>query len=296
MLEIVLTALMVAVLAAAGFVLLGWLWRQIAVRYRRRTPFADQMIYPAGERFRGSLRRADKLLGLYLGAVAVAVVVFGLLFAGLSWRGPDPIGDPAPVWLLVAIGVLCAAAVGGAGYHVWHLWKERRKNQLAMDADIAVGNALKRTAARGGCVFHHVATGQSVIDHVVVAPYGAFVVNVAMKTPLGGEAEFSRTQLKFNGVTDNHPLGDAVRKSKWLSKRLAKVVGHPVKVRSVIVVPGWRVKSQGTENHLVVNERNVAMISGWTQEDAYLMEEEVAHIAQHLSRQCRDTGVRPPKK
>lgn len=296
MLQIVLTALMLAVVAAGAFVLFGWLWRQITSRYRRRTPFAEQMIYPAGERFRGKLRAANEMLGLYLGALAVLVVVFGLFVAGLAWRMPEPLGDSPPLWALILIGVLCAAAFGAAGYHVWRLWRERGRCQLAMDADIAVGNALKRTAARGGCVFHHVAAGQSVIDHVVVAPYGVFVINVAMKTPLGGQAEFSKTQLKFDGVPDNHPLGDAVRKSKWLSQRLAKVVGHPVKVRSVIVVPGWRVRSRGTESHLVVNERNVAMISGWTQEDAYLMEEEVAHIAQHLSRQCRDTGVRPPKQ
>lgn len=289
----ILSALSVAVVVAAVFFGLGRLWQSLAARWRRRTPFAEQMIYPAGERFRRPLSRTRDLTTLYLAALAVTAVVFVTVYL----LAPPALGRNLPDWTLLLMSPFLLVAVGGCAYQGWQLLRRRRRYQLAYDADVAVGNALRLAAVRGGCVFHHVPAAQgAAIDHVIVAPHGVFAVNVTVHEGIGGRVEFRNKQLRFDGTPDNRPLADALRKAKWLSDSLSRAVGHPIKARAVLVVPGWEVQSQGGKECLIVNERNIAMISGWTRPDAYLMEDEVDRIAEYLSKYCRDANVRQPKR
>lgn len=289
----ILSALSVAVVVAAVFFGLGRLWQYLASRWRRRTPFAERMLYPAGERFRRPLTRTRDLTTLYLAALAVAAVVFVTVYL----LAPPALGRDLPDWTLFLMSVFLLLAAGGCAYQGWQLLHRRRRYQLAHDADVAVGNALERAAIRGGCVFHYVPAGKgAVIDHVIVAPHGVFAVNVTVREGLGGRVELRNRQLHFNGTPDNRPVNNAVRKAKWLGDELSRAVGNPIKARSVLVVPGWEIQSPGGKECLIVNERNIAMIFGWTRPDAYLMEDEIDRIAEYLSKSCRDANVRPPKR
>ena len=71
-----------------------------------------------------------------------------------------------------------------------------------------------------------------------------------------------------------------------LSKELSKVIGHPIRVRSVIAVPGWNVAATDTDKHLLVNEKTVVMLAGWTDPDTYLMDDDVAQIHDYLAARC----------
>ena len=78
-----------------------------------------------------------------------------------------------------------------------------------------------------------------------------------------------------------------------LSKELSKVLGRPIRVRSVIAVPGWNVASTDNGKHLLVNEKTVVMLTGWTDPDTYLMDDDVARIHDHLAARCVNAKQTP---
>ena len=65
------------------------------------------------------------------------------------------------------------------------------------------------------------------------------------------------------------------------------MLGHKVRVRSVIAVPGWDIGEQASENHLLVNERTIPMLRGWRDQSDYLMNEDVDALQKELTARCR---------
>ena len=60
-----------------------------------------------------------------------------------------------------------------------------------------------------------------------------------------------------------------------LEREFRRLLDHRVRVRSVVAVPGWDIDTQGSEEHLLVNERNLPMLSGWKDQADYLLNEDV---------------------
>ena len=75
-------------------------------------------------------------------------------------------------------------------------------------------------------------------------------------------------------------------KSEQLAREIRKVTGHEIRVRSVIAIPGWEIESQQSSDFLVVNERNLAMLTGWKDQKDYLMNEDVEAIHKLLTERC----------
>jgi len=118
----------------------------------------------------------------------------------------------------------------------------------------------------------------------VVGLHGVYLVDVIARRPgrdnrarLAGEAvSFAPGKVSVN-------ISGSANKAKHLAKSLGKVVGHPVRVRPVIAVPGWEIESQSSDRFLLVNERSVGMLRGWRSESDYLMNEDVEAIHAHLA-------------
>ena len=64
------------------------------------------------------------------------------------------------------------------------------------------------------------------------------------------------------------------------------MLGHKIRIRSVIALPGWDIGEQSTERHLLVNERTIAMLRGWKDQSDYLMNEDVDALQKELSLRC----------
>ena len=64
------------------------------------------------------------------------------------------------------------------------------------------------------------------------------------------------------------------------------MLGHKVRVRSVIAIPGWEIESQVSDDYLVVNERNLVMLGGWKDQKDFLMNEDVAEIQKLMTNRC----------
>ena len=80
---------------------------------------------------------------------------------------------------------------------------------------------------------------------------------------------------------------DVTASAERLEKEICKLLGHKIRVRSVIAVPGWNIGEQASERHLLVNERTIAMLRGWKDQSDYLMNEDVDALQKELTARCQ---------
>ena len=116
--------------------------------------------------------------------------------------------------------------------------------------------------------------------------HGVYAISViARKPPKDNRVRLKDDQLVFARQAAI-PVGRSGEKSAHLSRELRKLTGNEIRVRSVIAVPGWEIDSQASAEYLVVNERNIAMLTGWRNPKDYLLDEDVESIQQMLTERC----------
>jgi len=281
-----------AVSLAATFVFLAVAKTGLVVtrRSRRRSAFAGAILLEAGHRFRQQMTSVDATTSVHL----TAALMFLIVFLTVSFiRAPAP-AMAVPSWAWVVGAIVVASGVSFIPYSVVRLLHQRARLVYVRDAHIAVGHALHGTSMRGSRVFHEVTVGRVVIDHVVVGSSGVYAVNVVVRTRrramFAREARYASLDndgLDFDGAKDTAAVASSLRKAGQLSAMLSKVTTEPVKARSVIAVPGWRVGGPSQDHILLVNEKNLVMLTGWTSKESYLMDEDVEQIIKYLSNRCR---------
>lgn len=279
------------VLAGVVFWGVGRLALLVANFLPARPAFADDLLANAGNIERLQHRALGRALAVLLAALLVAVIVTVLCWLLLRDRAAPEVAD----WLWILSLVLSVVVLGAAIFFVVQLLSARRRLQFTWAAKTAVGNILKRLNLAGNAVFHNVAVENTAIDHVVVGRKGVFALNVvarrAPKEVDGNKpgAELKNGKLWLAGNVEALPVGDAARNMTLLSGALSKLVGHRVPVRSVLVVPGWHTLPNGEGNHLVLSEKNLAMLTSWNTPDAHLMDEDCATIHAFLYKASRAT-------
>lgn len=280
-------ALAIALAGSLLFMAAGHAWMVVGGKLRRRNPFAEQIVHEAGHRVRESLQELDRRYFLFLASLLVYVLLLVVAFGLLSTPLPFPFELPAWGWLTISAVALVASLF--LPFQVIRLKRARSRLAFRRTANIAVGHALQRIASRGYNVYHDVRVGNQVIDNVVIGAKGAYAVNVFV---LGGARKktgivrLNDSSLVFGNVKTSAPVGVSVNRVSGLSKELSKVIGHPIRVRSVIALPGWNVAATDTESHLLVNEKTVVMLTGWTDPDTYLMDDDVEQIHSYLAARC----------
>lgn len=278
-------ALAIALVGSFIFLAVGRAWLAAGARLQRRNPFAEQTLFEPGHRIRQRLLSLDRKYFLYLASILVYVLLLAVAFVLPS----EPLPFGLPQWAWLALAVVAAAASLVLPFQALKLKRARSRMAFKRTANIAVGHALQRIASRGYNIYHDVRVGSHVIDNVVIGAKGAYAVNVFVldkKRNKNGTVRLHDSSLVFGNAKTSGPVGISVNRSSGLSKELSKVIGHPVRVRSVIAVPGWNVAATDTDTHLVVNEKTVVMLTGWTDPDTYLMDDDVTQIHDHLSARC----------
>lgn len=279
------SALALALVASIAFVATSKAWNSTSVRLRRRSPFSEHIFYEAGHRIRQQLRTLDTRYFVYLGASLVFMLV--LIAVWLINEHPPIVELPAWAWLVISVVLLVVSLF--LPFQVVKLKRARSKLAYLSAANMAVGHALQKIASRGNHVFHNVRSGNQYNDNVVVGPKGVYAVNVFVydrPRGKGGTIRFDDSSLVLGNSKTTQPVSIALKRVGELGRELSKVTGRPIRVRSVIAVPGWNVTSSSTDQHLLVNEKTVVMLTGWTDPNTYLMDEDVEKINEHLSRQC----------
>jgi len=273
----------VAIAGTVIFVFIARSWQTLARVFGAHPSFPDSIMREAAQRLRDELDRLSRTQATYLCAGLIFVLLFviahtfdaGSLFAGY------------PEWQLrLLLGFLVFAALLAA----WRLvrtilaWRTLR---FMRDASIAVGHQLNRLDSQHGRVYHDVETSTGIVDHVLVGQGGIYAVNVvARRNRRAGSVRLDANELVFADSDDTVSIVDIASRTSRLERELRPFAGAKLRVRSVIAVPGWDIDAQHDDRHLIVNERTLPMLTGWKDQDDYLMNEDVESVQAQLTERC----------
>jgi len=274
----------VALTSTILFLVVAKSWSALSRSVGSTPSFAESIMHEAAQRFRDELERLSNAQAIYLSGTLVFLVLFA---ASYVLKAQDLFAG-YPEWQLwLQIGFLTLAAVFAA----WRLGSTvlaRRNVKFVRDANVAVGHQLQQISVGANRVFHDVATSAGVVDHVLVGQRGIYAVNVVARR--GGKnrsAVLNGEHLSFSNSDATTPIVEITASTARLQKEICKLLGHKIRVRSVIAVPGWDIGKQCNEQHLLVNERTITILRGWRDQSDYLMNEDVDLLQKELTSRCR---------
>ena len=229
-----------AFLLALGGAVLGLIhWKD----RKKRLPFTQKILRPPGESLRLRLIELDeklneRLIQLFLWAYSP------LVMAGLvALQGVRP---STGVW--IAIVAIAAIASIWSAYRLWKVINLRRRIRLGFEGERHVGETLNQLMLVGYRVFHDFLITDKPrsirnIDHVVIGPNGVFAVETKTRRKVKGENGAKVTvlenALQYPWGLDQRDLTQAQEDAAWLAEWLSKMSSEPIKVGSILVLPGW---------------------------------------------------------
>ena len=197
------------------------------------------------------------------------------------------------------------------------LWKKLKflRNELinyrlGFDGERYVASELAPLAAKGYHTFHDFiydmnGGGEETnfnIDHIVVGPEGVFLIETkakrkSLKAPkndlanheisVEGDTE-ANVILRFaDDTTTDEPIKQALRQAKSLETWIKKS-NIELKVRPVLVYPGWYIKSKHGSLSSVQSAKNIATNLPKLGIDRKLSSDEIAQIAARIEDKCRN--------
>ena len=273
----------IALASTILFLLIVRSWQVIAHSTVATTRFPNSIMRESAQRYRDELERLGRQQSIYL----IATLVFSVIFAITYLFPPQGMFDDLPRWQLILVLVLFAAAAIYTPYRLIRIVLAKRHLSFVRDANMATGHALQKLNDNQNRLFHEVPTGAGVIDHVVVGRHGIYAVNVIVRKP-GKDNGVSLRGDKLTFAPGDVAMSVArvgVKVEKF-AKEIGKLLKHNVRVRTVIVIPGWEVKAQESEAYLAVNERNLTMVTGWKDPNDFLMNEESDVVQKMLTKRC----------
>lgn len=279
----------IAVACAIVFLLAAKSWGFVIRAFSAHPSFGDSIMHEAAERFRERLAHLTREQAAYLGSALVFVV----MYVAATLLDGSGLFVGYPEWQLY---ILLAALVAAAAFVVYRLGRtllEWRQVCFVRDANVAIGHQLQRIAAGHGRAYHDVRTPAGIIDHVMIGRSGVYAVNVIARRHLKkGSAMLKGNQVAFSHGTDPEPVVAIAARCKQLQKQFRNETGSDIRVRSVIAVPGWDIARQNGEDHLLVNERTLPMITGWRNRSDHLLNEDVESLQGYLTQLCRRRSAR----
>ncbi len=274
----------VALTSTILFLLVAKFWNALSRTVGSGPYFADSIMHEAAQRFRDELDRLSTSQSTYLGGVLVFVVLFTAAYVLQARR----LFAGYPDWQLhLQLGFLLLA-VGFAVYKLVRTIMARRQIRFLRDANVAIGHRLQQNLSGIAQVFHDVATSAGVVDHVVIGQSGLYAINVvAKRARKSSSAQLQANELHFSTSKIPQSIVEIAARTTRLEKDFQQLLGHRVRVRSVIATPGWEIGEQASQDHLLVNERNISMLSGWKDNTDHLMNEDVDTLVQELTKMCQ---------
>lgn len=282
--EAISGAAIVALTSTVLFLLVAKFWCAVSRSVGHATTFADSIMHEAAQRFRDELDRLSSSQSIYLGGG----LVFTMLFAAAYVLRAEQLFVGYPNWqLYIQLGFLLMV-MGFAAYQLIKTVIAKRHVKFLRDANVAIGHQLHQISSGATQIFHDVETRAGIVDHVLIGQAGLYAVNVVARRVRGAAGVKLRgNALQFSGGRREEPIIDIAARARRLEKEFSDLLGHRVRVRSVIAAPGWEIVEQNNEDHLLVNERNIAMLRGWKDQSDHLMNEDVDTLKKELTARCR---------
>jgi hypothetical protein len=272
----------IALLSAVTFLLVVRSW-SVITRSVTTTRFPESIMLEAAQRFRDEIAQLSRNHSVYL----ATGLVFAVIFCVTYLLPPRELFSDTPRWQLIVEFILLALGAGYVLFRLGQIAVARRRLVFIRDANMATGHALQRLTANSNRVFHDVACNADVIDHVVVGLQGVYTISVIARKPgKDNRARLTGDQLLFAPGKETMSVERSGNKSEQLARELKKLLGHKIRIRPVIAVPGWEIDYQESSDYLLVNERTLSMLTGWKDQKDYLMNEEVDAVQQALTERC----------
>lgn len=282
-LEAISGAATVALTSTIVFLVIAKTWNAVSRTMGSTPNFSDRILHEAAQRFRDELDRLTRSQSTYLSGA----LVFVMLFIAAYFLQAEHLFAGYPSWQLYLQLLFLTLVAGFAVYCLSRTVIARQQVKFLQDANIAIGHQLQQVFVDGARVFHDVETTAGVVDHVIVGQKGLYAINVvARRSSNRANARLCENRIEYSNSKAGHSVVDISAKTTRLQKEFRDLLGHKVRVRSVIAVPGWDIEEQSSDNHLLVNESTIAMISGWKDNSDYLMNEDVTALQADLVSRC----------
>ncbi len=279
-------AVTIALASTIVFLLVVKSWQAFA-HTTATSRFPKSIMREAAQRFRDDLERLSREQAVYLTSALVFTVIFSVSYL----LPPKGMFDDLPRWQLIVTLILCVIAAGYTAIRLFQIIIARRRIAFVLDANMATGHALQKLTANQNRVFHDVPCHAGIIDNVIVGLHGIYAISVIARKPgKDNSARLTGDVLTFAPGKISMSVSRSGEKSAQLAREFRKLLGHEVRVRSVITIPGWEINSQVSDEYLIVNERNLAMLSGWKEQKDFLMNEDVNAIQKLLTERCTRFG------
>lgn len=286
--EAISGAATVALTSTILFLIVAKFWSILSRTVGSGPLFADSIMHEAAQRFRDELDRLSASQSIYLGSA----LVFAVLFAAAYVLQAQELFAGYPDWQLYMQLAFLVLAVGLAVFRLGKTIIARRQVKFLQDANIAIGHQLRQISNGGTQVFHDAETSAGVLDHVLVGQSGIYGINViARRTPKDGSVRLLGNALQFSNSDDDACIVEVSARVRRLEKEFSELLGHKIRVRSVIATPGWDIAEQTNEDHLLVNERNIGMLRGWKDNSDHLMNEDVDTLKKEMTARCRRSSA-----
>ncbi|MGH8194914.1 MAG: hypothetical protein ACREQ8_11010 [Woeseiaceae bacterium] len=281
----------IALASTILFVLLAWCWQALTQPLRGIVHFPACIMAEAAQRFRDEIELLRRKQGIFLASVFVFAAVFVIAYV----LAPQTLFDDMPPWELLIVLAILSAGGAYAGYRNLQVAIRRRRLVFVRDANIATGQGLQKLAGSQNRVFHEVPCAKSVIAHVVVGLHGVYAVHVVARRPgRHNKLRLQSNRLLFAPGRHSISLSEFTDLSERLARELRKALKIALRVRTVLAVPGWEIEQQAGDASLVVNERSLVMLRGWTHPDDHLMHEDVEKLQALLTERCTRSNPRHP--
>lgn len=281
--EAISGAATVALASTILFLLIAKFWHVLSRTVGSAPLFADSIMHEAAQRFRDELDRLSTAQSIYLGSA----LAFVMLFTAAYVLQAQQLFAGYPDWQLYLQLIFLALAVGLAVFRLGKTIIVRRQIKFLRDANIAIGHQLRQISNGVTQVFHDADTSAGIVDHVLLGQNGLYAINVIAKRARGGgSVRLTGNTLQFS-TSDDESIVDIAAKARRLEKEFSELLGHKVRVRSVIAAPGWEIAEQTNEDHLLVNERNIGMLRGWKDNSDHMMNEDVDILKKEMMARCR---------
>jgi hypothetical protein len=282
-LEAISGAATVALTSTIVFLLIAKTWNAVSRTMSSTPNFSDRIMHEAAQRFRDELDRLTSSQSIYLSGA----LVFVMLFIAAYILQAEHLFVGYPSWQLYLQLAFLFLVFSFAVFSLVKTVLLRHQMKFLRDANVAIGHQLQQVCSEGTRVFHDVGTTTGIVDHVIVGQKGLYAVNVvARRSSRKAHARLRENNIEYSNSKASQSIVDISAKTTRLQKEFRELLGHKVRVRSVIAVPGWDVGEQSCDDHLLVNERTIAMLSGWKDNTDYLLNEDVAALHAELMARC----------
>lgn len=168
--------------------------------------------------------------------------------------------------------------------------KEGKQVSLGMEGEKIVAEFLDELKVDGYKVYNDIISNNFNIDHIIVGPAGVFTIETkTWKKGNGkGSISYDGSGIKINGrgYLKSDPIEQVRNQVYWLSGFIENKAKVKVKVRPVIIFPGWFVEPMKRGADVwVLNEKSLKIFL--KNEERVLGDDQINLIATHLEEHNR---------